>query len=94
MQKTALFLADEALRLSDENRQLKVEIERLRAETQAENERLRRCLGFFASVSKGGEPWTATCQQEYDAARKGGEEGGETKPPPSQLAIHPKPYWP
>ncbi|EPP4478851.1 hypothetical protein LD849_08165 [Salmonella enterica] len=28
-----------------------------------------RCLGFFASVIKSGEPWTATCQREYDAAR-------------------------
>ncbi|HHG9538314.1 TPA: DUF551 domain-containing protein [Enterobacter hormaechei subsp. xiangfangensis] len=27
-----------------------------------------RCLGFFASVIKSGEPWTATCQREYDAA--------------------------
>lgn len=27
-----------------------------------------RCLGFFASVIKSGEPWTETCQREYDAA--------------------------
>lgn len=24
------------------------------------------CLAFFASVIKSGEPWTATCQAEYD----------------------------
>lgn len=29
---------------------------------------VKRCLGFFASVIKSGEPWTATCQREYDAA--------------------------
>lgn len=29
---------------------------------------LKRCLGFFASVIKSGEPWTETCQQEYDKA--------------------------
>jgi hypothetical protein len=33
-----------------------------------ENQRLRRCLGFFASVIKSGETWTETCQREYDAA--------------------------
>src|SRR4051794_33592388 len=32
------------------------------------NQRLRRCLGFFASVIKSGEPWTETCQREYDEA--------------------------
>lgn len=31
-------------------------------------ERLRRCLGFFASVIKSGEPWTDTCQKDYDEA--------------------------
>jgi len=31
--------------------------------------RLERCLGFFASVIKSGEPWTDACQREYDAAR-------------------------
>lgn len=30
--------------------------------------RLHRCLGFFASVIKSGEPWTATCESEYQAA--------------------------
>ena len=29
---------------------------------------LRRCLGFFASVIKSGEPWTETCEREYRAA--------------------------
>jgi len=24
------------------------------------------CLGFFASVIKSGEPWSETCQREYD----------------------------
>lgn len=28
-----------------------------------------RVLGFFASVIKSGEPWTATCAAEYEAAR-------------------------
>ncbi len=28
---------------------------------------LERCIGFFASVIKSGEPWTATCQREYEA---------------------------
>jgi hypothetical protein len=30
----------------------------------------RRCLGFFASVIKSGESWTATCQREFDNAMK------------------------
>ncbi len=29
---------------------------------------LGRVLGFFASVIKSGESWSATCQREYDAA--------------------------
>jgi hypothetical protein len=29
---------------------------------------LGRVLGFFASVIKSGEPWSETCQREYDAA--------------------------
>jgi hypothetical protein len=35
---------------------------------RAENERLRSCLRFFASVIKSGEPWTITCEKEYRAA--------------------------
>jgi hypothetical protein len=31
---------------------------------------LGRVLGFFASVIKSGEPWTATCQAEYDKANR------------------------
>ncbi len=31
--------------------------------------KLRRCLGFFASVIKSGESWTATCEREYRDAR-------------------------
>ena len=30
--------------------------------------KLQRCLGFFASVIKSGEPWTNSCQREYDLA--------------------------
>ena len=40
-----------------------------------ENEALKRCLNFFASVIKCREPWTDTCEKEYtaaiNAARKG-----------------------
>jgi hypothetical protein len=33
-------------------------------------QRLQRCLAFFASAIKSGEPWTATCEREYrDALR-------------------------
>ena len=28
-----------------------------------------RALGFLASVIKSGEPWTESCQAEYDGAR-------------------------
>ncbi len=35
---------------------------------QAQIDKLRRCLGFFASVIKSGESWTDTCEQEYRAA--------------------------
>jgi hypothetical protein len=38
------------------------------ASLRAELAAARRCLAFFASVIKSGEPWTATCQAEYDAA--------------------------
>ena len=31
-----------------------------------ENDALRECLGFFASVIKSGEPWTFACQEKYD----------------------------
>ncbi len=27
-----------------------------------------KCLSFFASAIKSGEPWTETCQRDYDAA--------------------------
>lgn len=40
-----------------------------RVETaEAKAARLKRCLGFFASVIKSGEPWTETCEREYRAA--------------------------
>lgn len=29
-----------------------------------------RCLGFFASVIKSGEPWTSVCEHEYSEALK------------------------
>lgn len=35
---------------------------------KAREAKLRACLGFFASVIKSGEPWTATCEQRYRAA--------------------------
>lgn len=34
---------------------------------------LKKCLGFFVSVIKSGEPWTQTCQREYDKALNGEE---------------------
>jgi len=33
---------------------------------------LERCLAFFASVIKSGEPWTETCEAEYRKAVPGG----------------------
>ena len=42
----------------------------------AENQKLRKTLGFFASVIKSGEPWTETCEREYQAATTK-TEGGE-----------------
>jgi hypothetical protein len=52
---------------------LSKEIDRLRAAAGGDNggdelKRMRGCIGFFASVIKSGEPWTATCQREYDNA--------------------------
>lgn len=38
------------------------------AAVKAREAKLRACLGFFASVIKSGEPWTATCEQRYRAA--------------------------
>jgi hypothetical protein len=38
---------------------------------RAENERLRECLGFFASVIKSGEQWSGSCEREYRAALTG-----------------------
>jgi len=35
----------------------------------AANSAKGRCLAFFACVIKTGEPWTETCQREYDAAQ-------------------------
>ena len=41
------------------------------AAVKAREAKLRACLGFFASVIKSGEPWTATCEQRYRAALAG-----------------------
>ena len=38
------------------------------AAVKAREAKLRACLGFFASVIRSGEPWTATCEQRYRAA--------------------------
>lgn len=43
------------------------------AASQAHAAKKGECLAFFASVIKSGEPWTATCQREYDAAMKKGK---------------------
>lgn len=37
----------------------------------AENIRLRETVGFFASVIRGGEPWTATCEAALRRAKTG-----------------------
>ena len=44
---------------------MNTELDRVR---EADADALRKCLGFFASVIKSGEPWTDACQREYDAA--------------------------
>jgi len=50
-----------------------VRVSRLEA-MESEIERLRKCLAFFRSVIKSGESWSATCDEMFEAARKG-EEG-------------------
>ncbi len=40
------------------------ELEKLRAEVSRKD----RCLMFFQSVIRSGEPWTETCEREYAAA--------------------------
>jgi hypothetical protein len=42
--------------------------ERDLAEARAKIERQAKCLGFFASVIKSGEPWKDACEIEYRAA--------------------------
>ncbi|EPR3505710.1 hypothetical protein QZQ41_13750 [Serratia marcescens] len=37
-----------------------------------------KCLSFFASAIKSGEPWTETCQRDYDAALRA---AGQNAPP-------------
>jgi hypothetical protein len=71
----SIMNSDHLTRLAD----LEKEVEGLRANAleakgqiewmDIEKNKLRRCLGFFASVIKSGEPWTDTCQNEYDAVR-------------------------
>jgi hypothetical protein len=58
------------------------------AQTQEANdraERLARCLGFFASVIKAGEPWTDACEAAYQEALYG--EVGEERRRSSQEAT-------
>lgn len=45
-----------------------VEQGRLAADLARDVIALRKCLSFFASVIKSGEPWTATCESEYRKA--------------------------
>lgn len=49
------------------NQQLYRETNQLRAQLDD----AQQCLAFFASVIKSGEPWTESCQQAYDATKKG-----------------------
>lgn len=44
---------------------LQTEILRHGREPSAQVAKLKECLGFFASVIKSGEPWTATCERMY-----------------------------
>lgn len=37
-------------------------------ELEAERDEAVRCLGFFASAIKSGEPWTDTCEAQYRSA--------------------------
>ena len=72
-------LRDERHKLATETIMTRVAVDALKAERDSalaqlaearrENERLDRCLAFFASVIKSGEPWTETCEREYAAAR-------------------------
>lgn len=42
---------------------------RERAEkAEAQLRQAQQCVKFFSSVIKSGEPWTDTCQREYNAA--------------------------
>ena len=69
--------ANEALRHSGIAKAMDILIDLLRevrdkdgriADLERQLAEARRCLGFFASVIKSGEPWTNTCQREYDKA--------------------------
>lgn len=54
--------------LRHETRRLRPALVARIRELEAERDAARRCLGFFASVIKSGETWTATCEAEYRAA--------------------------
>jgi len=45
-------------------------LEKKVAKLEAENEALRKGIGFFSSVIKSGEKWTQYCQDMYDALLK------------------------
>lgn len=49
-------------------KRLKALLDEDEAAAKAREAKLRACLGFFASVIKSGEPWTATCEERYRAA--------------------------
>jgi hypothetical protein len=58
----------------EENERLKEDLNiavRANHAYERENERLRECLGFFASVIKSGEQWSGSCEREYRAALTG-----------------------
>ena len=65
--EAAYFLEDLAAKLGEAEKERDEVLAQL-AEARRENERLDRCLAFFASVIKSGEPWTETCEREYAAA--------------------------
>lgn len=59
--------------MSDDDAKVSVTIKSLMALADerdaraAEVAKLRRVICFFASVIKSGEPWTETCQREFNA---------------------------
>lgn len=45
-----------------------IEQGRLASALAGDIRRLRKCLSFFASAIKAGEPWTVVCEAEYGNA--------------------------